>query len=106
MCPTARGEALFSSYDALLCTDGSARALVDLACAPGCAGGEGLLEVGSPRRRSRGARTKRAAADRTALGRATERTVRRAVRKGEAEVAAPGPALLRVLPQHLPVRRP
>lgn len=33
-CLTARGDALFELCDALLCTEGSVRALVDLALAP------------------------------------------------------------------------
>ncbi|MEU0956885.1 transposase [Streptomyces niveus] len=45
-CMTARGDALFELCDALLCTDGSVRTLVDLALAPEHRRGHGALYGG------------------------------------------------------------
>ncbi|MFE1328158.1 transposase, partial [Streptomyces sp. NPDC058741] len=42
-CLTARGDALFELCDALLCTDGPVRTLVDLALAPEHRRGHGAL---------------------------------------------------------------
>ncbi|MFQ6199075.1 transposase [Streptomyces sp. NPDC000405] len=42
-CPTARDDALFKLCDALLCTDGPVRTLVDLAHAPEHRRGDGAL---------------------------------------------------------------
>lgn len=45
-CPTARGDVLFELCDALLCTDGPVRTLVDLALAPEHRRGHGALYGG------------------------------------------------------------
>ncbi|MGC5040598.1 transposase [Streptomyces sp. DT190] len=45
-CLTARGDALFELCDALLCTDGPVRTLVDLALAPEHRCGQGALYGG------------------------------------------------------------
>ncbi|CCK24412.1 hypothetical protein BN159_8472 [Streptomyces davaonensis JCM 4913] len=45
-CMTVRGDALFELCDALLCTDGPVRSLVDLALAPGHRRGHGALYAG------------------------------------------------------------
>ena len=45
-CLTARGDALFELCDALLCTDGPVRTLVDLALAPEHRRGHGALYGG------------------------------------------------------------
>lgn len=45
-CLTARGDALFELCDALLCTDGPVRTLVDLALAPEHRRGHGALYAG------------------------------------------------------------
>ncbi|GGV08987.1 hypothetical protein GCM10010260_53760 [Streptomyces filipinensis] len=45
-CLTARGDALFESCDALLCTDGPVQALVDLALTPEHRRGHGALYGG------------------------------------------------------------
>ncbi|MER7693712.1 NF041680 family putative transposase [Streptomyces sp. NPDC097610] len=61
-CLTARGDALFELRDALLCTDGPVRTLVDLALAPEHRRGHGALYGGLNRGRIDVARLRRALA--------------------------------------------
>ncbi|MFH9970247.1 transposase [Streptomyces mirabilis] len=61
-CLTARGEALFESCDALLCTVGPVRTLVDLALAPEHRRGHGALYAGLNQGRIEVTRLRRALA--------------------------------------------
>ncbi|MES9512053.1 NF041680 family putative transposase, partial [Streptomyces sp. NPDC000609] len=62
VCLTARGDALFELCDALLCTDGPVRTLVDLALAPEHRRGHGALYGGLNQRQIDVARLRRALA--------------------------------------------
>lgn len=70
-CLTARSDALFDLCDALLCTDGPVRTLVDLALAPEHRRGHGALYSGINRGRIDVARLRRALAG-VPLPRATD----------------------------------